>query len=81
MSHDLFTCPTCGESYDPDGSEHDCPGSRREQMERIDRLENDLIAMRRNYQSLLRAIGRSNDFDRLKLIVEVEELLMEMEQT
>ncbi len=56
MSHDPITCRACGESYDPGGSEHDCPGTLREQMERIDELERDMHNLEHENAVLRRAV-------------------------
>ena len=74
MSHDPVQCPDCREWYDPGGSEHECPGSARDQADRIDQLERELHDLERDHAQILRALAvfsRSRDFDQLKNILDL----------
>jgi hypothetical protein len=71
---DLFTCHDCGETYDPKGSPHDCPGTSRELSERIDLLEKELHDLERDHKALLRALlafSESEAYPRLRALIEM----------
>jgi hypothetical protein len=56
VSH-LVSCRTCGETYDPKDSSHDCPGALRDQKERVDALEERLAKLEADHESLLQALS------------------------